>query len=433
MTPDEQLGRLAAAMMRGPETGQAPAPSGTPAQPEDRTWRNIAAAGELALMALPATRLGRALFATLPRAAATGGGVVAGSEVAQHLAQPAEAQSRRRGDGDPAVMDLQKMLKREGLYDGPIDGHIDPGGPTYKAKQRYDDMQARDAANALAKAKNEADLAAAKAKEEAAKAAKAETDRLAKKAADDAANRAKMDARLKEMESGWGSYLSEKALQYGPIAGILGGGVIGHRLQRALTGSGRAAAQRAADQADAIMAKPIGNTAVSDRIGRVNRFWSEGDPNRVEPFRVAPRSGNPYGYVPNQGVAPAGELYTRTPRIEQARQWGGIPALGGVEHVSTEFFGNQPAKRALAEAEKAYRENPNEATLSALMQARGVAAAAAAVSRLGWGIGGGSLGANLAHGRGARPRPAMIQQAEGERGRLVRLLTNPPKPRKKKP
>jgi hypothetical protein len=324
------------------------------------------------------------------------------------------------------------MLKREGLYDGPIDGRIDPGGPTFKAKQRYDDLQARDAANALARAKNEADLAAAKAKEEAAKAAKAETERLAKDAADKLLARQQMDARLKELESGWGPYLSGKALQYGGLAGVLGGGYLGHRLQRALTGANRAAAQRAADQADAIMARPIGNTAVSDRVGRVNRFWSEGDPSRIEPFRVAPRSGNPYGYLPNTGAAPAAELYTHTPRVEQIRQWAGYPALGGVEHISTEFGANQPAKRALAEAEKAYRENPSEATLTALMQARAVAAAAALTSRLGWGIAGGSFGTNLAHGRGARPRPAMIQQAEGERGRLVRLLTSPPKPRARK-
>jgi hypothetical protein len=328
-------------------------------------------------------------------------------------------------------MDLQKMLKRQGLYDGPIDGRIDKDGPTFKAKQRYDDMQAAEAANAVAKAKSDADLAAARAKEKAAEASKAETERLAKEAADKAANRQKMDARLKELEGGWGNYLSEKALQYGPVAGLISGGLVGHRLQRALTGAGRASAQRMADQADAVMSQPIGNSAVPARVGRVNRFWAEGDPNRVEPFRTAPRASNPYGYLPNHGAVPAGDLYTRTPRTEVARQWGGIPALGAVEHVSTEAFANQPAMRALAEAEKAYQENPNEATLSALMRARSVAAATAATSRLGWGIGVGSIGANLAHGRGARPRPTMVQEAEAERGRLVRLLTSPPKRKKK--
>lgn len=420
MTPEQE--RLAQAMM----AEQAPP------QTENRTGRNLAAAGELALMALPFTRLGRAMISTVPRALGTGGGIIAGSEVAQNMTQPAEAQTRQQGD-DPKVMDLQRMLKQQGLYDGPIDGRIDTGGPTFKAKQRYDEMQARNAANALAKAKSEAELAAAKAQEKAAEAAAAETARLAKKAADDAANRQQMDAKLKELESGWGPYLSEKALQYGGLAGVLAGGYAGHRLQRALTGANRAAAQRAANQADAVMSQPIGNNAVPARIGRVNRFWSEGDPNRVEPFRTAPRSGNAYGYLPNSGAAPAGELYTHTPRVEQIRQWAGYPALGGVEHISTEFGANQPAMRALADAEKAYQADPNEATLSALMRARAVAAAAALTSRLGWGIAGGSVGANLVHGRGARPRPAMIQEAEAERGRLVRLLTAPPKSRKKKP
>lgn len=421
MTPEQE--RLAQAMM----AEQAPQ------QPENRTGRNLAAAGELALMALPFTRLGRAMVSTVPRALGTGGGVIAASEAAQNLAPPAEAQPRQREGGDPQIMELQRMLKRQGLYDGPIDGRIDQGGPTFQAKKRYDDMQAAEAANARATAKTEAELAAAKAKLEAAAASKAETERLSKKDADEAKNRREMDAKLKELESGWVPWLSEKALQYGPIAGILGGSALGHWMQRGVTRGVQAGAQRAADRADAIMAQPVAGNAVPDRIGRVNRFWSEGDPARVEPFRAAPRSANRYGYVPNTGVAPAGELYTHTPRTEVARQWLGIPALGGAEHLSTEYFGNRPAMAALAEAEKAYQENPNEATLSALMKARGVAAAAAMVSRLGWGIGLGSVGGNLAHGRGARPRPAMIQQAEGERGKLVRLLTTPPKSRKKKP
>src|SRR5262245_32113390 len=119
MTPEQE--RLVEAMTR-----QQP-----PAQ--DRTGANIAAAGELALMALPFTRLGRALFATLPRAAGTAVGAGTAIEGARGgLTGTAEAAE------DP-VKALQQQMRDAGYYRGPIDGKMGPA--TQAAKAAFDAAQ----------------------------------------------------------------------------------------------------------------------------------------------------------------------------------------------------------------------------------------------------------------------------------------------------
>jgi hypothetical protein len=101
MTPEE---RLAAAMT---------APEG-----ESRAGRNVAAAGELALMMLPFTRVGRAMMSTLPRAAGTGlgaGALIEGSRgnlPLPSLVSEAEAQTRQRSaPPSEAVMKLHYLRR----------------------------------------------------------------------------------------------------------------------------------------------------------------------------------------------------------------------------------------------------------------------------------------------------------------------------------
>ena len=67
---------------------------------ESRFGRNLAAAGELALMALPITRVGRAMFSTLPRAAASAAGIGTAGAAVQHAIAPAEAADGQSSGGD---------------------------------------------------------------------------------------------------------------------------------------------------------------------------------------------------------------------------------------------------------------------------------------------------------------------------------------------
>jgi hypothetical protein len=77
--------------------------------------------------------------------------------------------------------------------------------------------------------------------------------------------------RLKEIDERWTTKALNLATSLGPYVGMIGLGMpIGHRLQRAMMGRSERAAEALAQRADATMARPVQNTDIPGRVGRVN-------------------------------------------------------------------------------------------------------------------------------------------------------------------
>jgi peptidoglycan hydrolase-like protein with peptidoglycan-binding domain len=416
MTPEQQ--RLVEAMMAEQAAQQQP-----PA--ESRTGRNLAAAGELALGVLPFTRLGRAMLSTVPRAAATGlgaGAVIEGSRGNLSPVGTAEASDQ--------VRQLQQQLKDAGYYKGKIDGNMGP--ETLIAKERFDAFQQTTRAQEIETQKAAAAAAKAAAEGKGAEAAAAETERKRVEAERKAQERAAGETRLREVE-GNTPWWQTAAQQYGPLLGYAAGGAVGHKLQAAMLGRGNAAAQRAADRADRLMAQKPRD--VEGRIGRVNQYWSEGAPGRSEPFTFVPgKQPSPYQVNPN--AKPASDLY----QMSAMSRFGHapiVPAIGAGESLVTEGLLAHPYREQLAEAERALAADPSEANIQRVQSLRNRLAMAELMVNVGRGTAVTALGTEVAQQYGlTRARPASIGRAETERGRLERILSRPPpaprKPAKKR-
>jgi hypothetical protein len=232
--------------------------------------------------------------------------------------------------------------------------------------------------------------------------------------------------RLQEAQPGW---LEQSA----PWLGLPLGFASGYALRRGL---GSLSQRRAATQtADAnALAAQFGQGDVPARVGRLNRFWTEGSPRTgAPPFGFAP-GGTPYpwtsqthqvrpgimgGNVQREVLTPD-QLYRQSIGARFAPT-ATTQALGGVEagigHLGSSYFGPQ-----LAEAEAAANQEPTEANIQRLQRLRAAVAAFGFSERLGLGTMSGGLYGAAKHpmGRGgARPD---VAAAEAERGALDMLL-----------
>lgn len=385
--------------------------------------RGGASIGEGIVMALPFTRAGRAAFATLPRAMGTGlgAGVVVETAAGRGPLAIGGAEAQPKGGREApseAVMALQRQLQEAGYYSGPIDGLMGKG--TRDAKAAFDAAQSRADSTAIDRLKAQADADRAAAGKKTADTAAAETARKA-------AERAAGEQRLRDLDSSWLSQGLNAAMSLGPWLGFGIGGYLGHRLQNALTQRAAGAATTRAAAADAVMAQPVPANDVPGRIGRVNRFWSEGNPAGIEPFRSAPRAAGQHPYTVNTDVPTAAQLY-RTPTMNRLLEGVPVPVVGGLEHISAEYGMARPAREALAAAQAAVQADPSEANIQSLQLARARMAVSDLTSRIGWGMGVGSAGQSVLHSIGGDPRarPASIAAAERERGLLTSILQGRP-------
>ena len=396
--------------------------------------RAAASVGQVGLSALPFTGLARALTATIPRAAGTGltmGGVAAAAD--GQFSSPAEAQGGRPA-ASPEVRQLQTDLTKTGDYRGRVDGVMGPD--TLEAVQRRDARERtrleaegnsqRSAAD-TAKAQAEALRAAAEAKK---------TDLATEQERQRVRERNEGSARLQEMDRNTNPII--RALQqYGPYAGYAIGGYLGNKGANKLFQRGADRAEAAATKADDLMAAPIagrGQAAVSERVGRVNQFWDDGQRTTqpVSPFSAVPnpRPGRP-AYTPNPDAPSAGRLYQPTIGDRVAPP-ATVAGAGLAEAGLSEVMFAGPYRKEVAEAQAAVSKDPSEANIQRLEAARNKLAVAELAARLGLGTAGGAAisGAkNLVGFSRARPNTAPAEQMRGD---LVRALTKPkpkPKPR----
>lgn len=401
--------------------------------------RAAAAVGQGALAAAPFLGpVTRAAFSTVPRAIGAGLGAGLTVETANGRGPLAglmgTAEAADRGQPSDAVKQLQLKLRDAGYYSGPIDGRLDQGGPTWKAKAAYDaaqqaagqqEIERQRAAAETARIQAEAAAAAARGQEATAKSQETERQRLEDERR--ATQRAAGNQRLQDLGDRWSTQALNTASAVGPYVGYALGGYLGHRLQNALIGRGTAAAEAAAERGNALMAEPVGNANIPGRVGRVNAFWAEGNPARAEPFTYD-AGRRPYPYTPNPNAPAAGDLYRRT-WADTAAEWLPVPAVGGLEAGIAEFGFRRPYSAEVAAATDAVAQDPSEANIQRLQIARLKATVADTAGRIGQGVVGGALGTQLLHSRGGPSAvPTAVPEAEMERGRITNLLMPPPPP-----
>lgn len=459
MTPEQE--RLANAMLRdqfGISQAGPLQPEATPPPEQDRFGANLRAAGQLALMALPVTRLGRAMMSTLPRALGTSIGAGAAIEGASgglpNFTSRAEAAEPVPPDAselkEPEIKAFQARMKAQNRYNGPIDGTINPGGPTHKLweeeraaimsrnQNEIDAKRKQDAANAVAAsqraaaeaAKAQADAKAAEAQGDLAKAAAAKAQFEAKQiearmAAERATQAAAAGKKLDEFRSSPGGMLAQTMLAIGPYAGFGIGYGLGHKLQAGIGRRADTAARALASRADKVMKSP--SSGLNDDIAKVNRFWGEGGGR--EPFDFLPNA-NPRAVAPYRTAAqqtPPVELYNQS-MTNRVAEHGVLPIAGLAEHLLSHYSMTVQAREELKAASEAAQKEPNDVNIGRLQMAMWRAGFGELMSRLGFGMIAGSFGHSMTHGivGGApRARPSQLQRAESERARLQNILAQP--------
>lgn len=270
---------------------EAPAPSSM-SKPDLRAKRVEAALGALSSLAMlaPIGKLGSG--ASVLKRALIGGGVGTGMAA---LADAAGAQETGKPDVFPSPMhELQTRLKKQGLYQGPIDGRSEPGAPTEKAVIRLKQMFGGDdplhtlrmIQDPKYRASEEAKLTESKRldiESTKGKLGLAETER--KKTL----NQAITDA-AREGES-WGG----TAKRWAPY---VGGGVLGTIVGGSVGKRATSTARTAAQEAEAFAGKNFAGRAgqaeitpanVDQRLGAVNTFWGKG--GGASPFAHTTTSG----------------------------------------------------------------------------------------------------------------------------------------------
>lgn len=353
------------------------------------------------------------------------------------LVSPAEAEPAKSGQETPEeIMRIQREMQAAGKYMGPIDGLR--GGATNKAiKDWAAEAPARAAAEAAKRqqeidaGKNAAGLADAKARA-------AETKRVEEEATRRRSERGLGEDALRESDRNvpaWQQVLRND----GEALGWAAGGVAGHLIRAGapmakrlfgaeggIVGRSNAQSQSVAEEVNGIIDN-IKNKDWHARVGDVNEVWRRGQPAPLTPFGKQPevpfasKPGQTPPWTPNPEAPAISELY-RPNRLLNLTQDIGIPAAGAVESGIMHYTMRQPAEAELAEAQKAYDDNPNSASnIQRLQEARTAVGTAKMAEFFGRGTALGYTGSAVAHRR-TQSQPN-LNAADSERGRINDWLT----------
>ena len=381
---------------------------------DDPSLANVADAGVQTGIAVAPTAMlrGAGVVASIPARypATTGAAVGAGT----YFGDPGQAGA---GEETDRIKDLQMQLRDAGLYSGPIDGVIEPGGPTARAKAEFDRMQ-------LQQQQLELEQQRVQSEREQAGAAKAESDRKRLEMEQRAKERAAGETRMRDLEENL-SPISKAIRDYSTTGGYATGVVAGLLTRRGVPKfmggkGGRVGAMEresaaTAQRADALMQGP--RRDVPDRVGKVNQFWEEGGAGAARPFSVSP--GSARGYSANPQAAPASGLYP-TPRKFRGSDAAVVGGFGGEAALS--YVMAKEAEQKVDDARARVRQDPSEVNIRELNAAINKAALWEGGSR--FGVGGvAGYGAGMFKGAPRYSRPN-IAEAEAERIRLERLLTS---------
>lgn len=375
--------------------------------------------------AVPALgRTASALAARFPKTTGAVEGMTAVGlvDAASRYLSPASAQGAKgntQGVDVEAVKELQRELKAKGYYQGPIDGRMEGG--TAKAKEAYERDKAASEQRTLELERAKSAATKENASLKAAEATIAETERKRLEDERKATDRAAGEKRFKEIEENTPWY-RQAYRDWAPSLGYVLGAGAGVLSRKGIVSKADALSKKVAERADDLMAPPRGD--LNDRVGKVNQFWTEGQPP-PGPFGGASREGP---FLTSQGAtsfkanpaAPAsGDLYLPNKTANLGRDLG-VAGLYGAESAIAQFGLRNPAYEELERARKAADENPSEININAYQVARDRAAFGELLTNFGRSGAALSLGSGVKYQReGTRPN---VSTAESERLAILDAL-----------
>ncbi len=285
------------------------------------------------MVAGPPGRVGRM---GLTAARAIGLPAMLGLTAAPTAAGAKERKAKAADGGSEEVKKLQLKMRDAGLYSGPIDGRLDPDGPTMKAKEKFDKLEADRERRETERKKIEA--------------GEKETQRLATESARKTKEREEGAKRLRELDkdkSGfWDSYGTPLGYAAGALVGGLSRGGAAYFTNRA--------ARKSANELSALVS---GGGDLPSRVGGVNTFWQRGGAPDL-PFNPAPKGR--YGFTSNKQAPSAPTLYNEKPGNKYARagDYGAMGIFGAEMGVSE--WQKIGARDELRQAREAVSADPSE-------------------------------------------------------------------------
>jgi hypothetical protein len=319
-----------------------------------------------------------------------------------------ERKGKTAEGGSEEVKKLQEKMRAAGLYSGPIDGRLDPGGPTMVAKEKFDKLETE-------RLKIETELKKVEAGEK-------ETQRLAADAERKKQEREEGSKRLREMDENE-SGIAKFAREYGPMIGTGIGMAIGGGTRYGMTKTFKKSSEEAAKRTDKFIAS---RGDVPSRVGGVNRFWQEGGA-KVPPFKASPK--DKFALKSNAKAPSATTLYPPPSVMSQYVKGRdvGVLAGAGADVAGSQYMASK-AFDEMQEAQRAVSSDPSEANIQRLQDAKTAVAMWESIGRLGMGAGLGYFG-SAPKLRYTTTRPN-VGRAEAERARLDEILKNRTAPKK---
>ncbi len=302
------------------------------------------------------------------------------------------------------IKEFQREAKKQGLYDGNIDGVM--GDRTKAAKKAFDEAKAK----ALEDAIREREL---KLREGEVEAKKGETALGEKKLEEKKSGQEELK-KVEENLPTWRRILRN----YGPQIGYATGVGLGELLQLGATKLSNKMVRLPEK-----LFKPRARS-VEDRVANINKFYREGGAEAAVPFVQMP-GGKP-GFAPNPNVAGLETLY---PPSRMTRFGGlGAPAVFGGEMIGGHAM--QPSAKQMADAYKAVADDPTTSNIERLQSLKDQDAFAELLINMGRTGTAASTGSLLWHKRQMRPDTSA---AESEKMRLEKYLTERTAPARAKP
>lgn len=271
------------------------------------------------------------------------------------------------------IKQLQAKLQQQGLYSGPIDGIVKPGGPTERALKAAQEMER----TRLQQEQAAAQTASAGAQQATAQAQLAESQRQRLADETKAQQREQGNQRMQEIEQNI-SPTSRAIRDYaGPIG--YGIGAIAAPMMRAgVAGLSNAWSRRAATEAEGLFSTAIKGT--TGRVARANEFARRGGAGEAVPFLQTPNTAP--GFAANPGAATMATLF-------QPNKWGqrgtdaGLTAAFGGEAALGEFKLKPDAEADLHAATQAASADPSEINIDRLQTAKNKVAVMEGIANVG--------------------------------------------------
>jgi hypothetical protein len=308
------------------------------------------------------------------------------------------------------IKEFQREAKKQGIYDGNIDGQMGP--KTIEAKKAFDAAKAK----AIEDARKDREL---KLREEEAAAKKGETALGEKKLEEKKSGQEELK-KVEENLPTWRRILRN----YGPQVGYLAGVGVGEWAKRKAVGLFNRSVRAPEKLFDPRARK------IEERVANINKFYREGGASAGVPFVQVP--GSSPGFAANPNVAGLESLYPSASRAKRLGANFGPTGVFGGEMAGGHLM--KPSDKQMADAYKAVSEDPSSSNIDRLQSLKDQDAWSEFLISMGRTGAATSLGGILWHPLAKRPSTSAAETEKMALEKYLRDRTAPPpaKPRQRR-